>query len=199
SGIDVGAMVKLTVKAEYQFDLKAKRLTALEWSQKEERDQGPASPASSNEVTTTLKRTAIEPAKELSDIALVSIPDGFEVPMPLTQVYYRDKKKRYDLLHGREWQTVAITDKHLIMRLMDRGDFVAQVTIAAWSPAQPGEHMTAEEFEEAMASSTGWEQDEVIQSGEVKSEEGRWVYRISAMGKLDGLKVMQNFYLIASP
>ena len=29
--------------------------------------------------------------------------------------------------------------------------------------------------------------------------EGRWVYRISALGKMDGLDVMQNFYLVAGP
>jgi hypothetical protein len=199
SGIDIGALVKLTIKAECQFDLKAKRLTGLEWSQMEERDQGPASPASSNEVTTRLKRSAIEPAEELSDIALVSVPEDSKAPLPLTQVYYLDKKKRYDLLHSREWQTVGMTDKHLIMRLMDRGDFVAQVTLAVWSRAQSGKHLSAEEFEEAMAATPGWEADQVIQSGEVKSEEGRWVYRISALGKLDGLKVMQNYYLVASP
>jgi hypothetical protein len=200
TGIDTGALVKLTVQAEYQFDLKAGRLTALEWTQKEERDQGPASPASSNEVTTTLKRAATEPARELSDLALVGVPDGFDVPLPLTQVYYLDRKNRFDLMHSREWQMVGLTDSHLILRLMDRGDFVAQVTIAPWSRAQAGKHLSPEEVEEALAATPGWEQDQVIQAGEVKSEDpGRWVYRVSAAGKLDGLKVIQNLYLVASP
>jgi hypothetical protein len=200
AGIDTGALVKLTVTAAYQFDLKARRLTSLEWTQKEERDQGPASPASTNEVTTTLKRTAAEPANELSGLALVSVPDGFDVPLPLTQVYYLDKKNRFDLMHSREWQMVGLTDAHMIMRLMDRGDFVAQLTIAPWPRADAGKHLAPEEVEEILGSAPGWEQDQVIQAGEVKSDEkGRWVYRISAAGRLDGLKIIQNLYLVASP
>ena len=30
-------------------------------------------------------------------------------------------------------------------------------------------------------------------------EGGRWAYRVSAVGQTDGLKVMQNFYLVAGP
>src|SRR5262249_19754808 len=60
NGIDDGAMVKMTITATGRFDLKAKRLTALEWTQKEEREQGPVSPASAVEATTKLTRTAVE-------------------------------------------------------------------------------------------------------------------------------------------
>jgi hypothetical protein len=197
-GIDTGALVKLTVRATGRFDLKRRRLTALEWTQQEERDQGPVSPASTAKITTTLTRSEIKPAKELSDIALVSVPDGFKPPAPLTGLYYRDPDGRYDLVHGREWHAVARTDAHLVMRLMDRGDFVAQVTVAPWTHAQKGKHLSGEEFQQAMAESPGWEQDQVVQTGVVSEDGGLWVYRVSALGELDGVKVMQNFYLVAN-
>src|SRR5262249_23813033 len=44
TGIDLGAMVKLTIQATYRFDLTAGRLVWLEWKQKDERSQGPVSP-----------------------------------------------------------------------------------------------------------------------------------------------------------
>jgi hypothetical protein len=200
AGIDTGAMVKMTIQAAYQFDLKAGRLTVLDWKQTDVRDQGPASPASTAEIAIRLERAAIPAAEELSDLALASVPDQLDPPLPLTQVYYLDKEKRFELLHSREWRTVGLTDKQLILRLMDRGDFVAQATITPWSKAAAGKHLAAKEFESAMAEIPGWEQDQVLQTGEVKTgEKGRWVYRVSALGKLDGLKVLQNFYLVASP
>jgi hypothetical protein len=199
AGIDTGALVKLDIHATYQFNLKGKRLVSLEWHQKDERDQGPASPAATADVTTRLTRTPIEPAKELSDVALVSVPDGYEPPVGMTQITYTDPKKRFDLLYPREWRVVGRTDDHFIMRLMDRGDFIAQATVTPWTGDLPGKHMTPETFQEAMAETAGWEADQVLQAGEVNAEEGRWVYRISALGKLDGLKVMQNFYLVAGP
>jgi hypothetical protein len=50
-----------------------------------------------------------------------------------------------------------------------------------------------------MAQTPGWDMDKELQVGEVPAEGGRWVYRISALGQLDGSNVMQNFYLIAGP
>ncbi len=199
NGIDLGAMVKLTIDADYRYDLNLHRLISMEWNQKDERDQGPASPASKEESTTKLTRREIDQPATLSDVALISVPDGFEPPMPMTQIYYRDPKSRFDLVLAREWQTVSETDEHMVLRMLDRGDFVSQVTVSPWSKARPGEHLSPEAFQEQMAKVAGWEQTDVLQVGEVPSDGGKWIYRISALGNLDGVKVLQNFYLVAGP
>jgi hypothetical protein len=199
NGIDLGAMVKLTIDAGYQYDLNQHRLTSLEWGQKDDRDQGPASPASIEESTTKLTRAVIEQPATLSDVALISMPDGFDPPLPMTQLYYRDPKSRFDLVFARDWQTVSETEEHLVMRMLDRGDFVSQVTISPWSHSRPGEHLSGDAFQEQMAKVSGWQQTDVLQVGEVPSDGGRWIYRISALGLLDGVKVLQNFYLVAGP
>jgi hypothetical protein len=200
SGIDLGALVKLNVDATCHFDLKAKRLTWLEWKQKDEREQGPASPAASVQETTTIQRSAIDTPGTLTDVALVSVPEGNKEPEPhRTQVLYVDPKSRFDLAHSREWTLVGQTEEHVILRLLERGDFVAQVTITPWEPAEKGKHMDPEKFRETMAGTPGWDMEKELQIGEVPCEGGRWMYRVSAQGRLDGAAVIQNFYLIASP
>jgi hypothetical protein len=198
SGIDVGALSKQTIQATYRFDLANHRLVALEWRQKDERDQGPASPASVVEATTRLTRTAIEQPKCLDDYALISVPE--EKPSAdLVQLSYRDAKGRFGLLYDRQWQTVSETDAHVVLRLMDRGDFVAQATITPWTPAESGKHLDPEEFIAAMVNTPGWEQDSILKREELKLDGGLWGYSVSAVGQMDGLKVVQNFYLIADP
>jgi len=59
--------------------------------------------------------------------------------------------------------------------------------------------MEPEKFREMMAKTPGWEMDNEVQIGEVPAEGGRWIYRVSATGSLDGSNVLQNFYLIAGP
>jgi hypothetical protein len=199
NGIELGALVKTTITATARFDLQAHRLAGLTWKQKDERDQGPASPASTTESTTTLSRTPADTPETLSDVKLVSIPDSFEPPMAMTQLVHRDPKSRYDLMYARVWQVVGQTDAHLIMRLMERGEFVAQVTITPWTPAEKGKHLSPEEFRDAMNGTPSWEATKELQAGEVPAESGRWIYRISALGTMDGLDVMQNFYLVAGP
>jgi hypothetical protein len=200
NGIDLGALAKLTIQGTYQFDLEAKCLVALEWKQKDERGQGPASPATTVETTTTMKRAVIERPASLSDVALISVPDGLEPPAGMTLLtYHHDGKPGFDLAYSREWQLVGQTRDKAILRLMDRGDFVAQATLTPWESAKEGEHMTPQAFREAMAKTPGWEQGDVVQEGEIPAEKGRWIYRVSAPGLMDGIKVVQNFFLIAGP
>ncbi len=58
NGIELGAMVKLEITATARYDLLRHRLVSLEWKQKDQRDQGPASPATEVETTSKVRRTA---------------------------------------------------------------------------------------------------------------------------------------------
>jgi hypothetical protein len=199
TGIDDGALVKLTVEATGRFDLATRRVVALEWKQKDERQQGPVSPASTVETTTKVERKAIEQPEALSDVALVSVPDK-DPPAAMLNLECADAKGRFELMHPREWQTVSQTPEHLVLRLVDRGDFIAQATITPWKPAEKGKHLSAEEFKQAMNDTPGWEPERELQAAEVPAEgDGRWVYRVSVQGQLDGVAVVQNFYLVAGP
>ncbi len=199
SGIILGAVVKLTIQATCRFDLQEGRLIEVEWKQQDGRDAGPANPALKVEVTTRLKRAAIEEPRELSNTALVAVPGGNEPPAALLPLHYQDGKARFSLLYQRDWQLVGETGQHVILRLMDRGDFVAQATITPWTSAKPGEHLSAQEFTQAMARTPGWMPEQELQAGPFPVEPGHWGYRLSVQGQLDGLPVVQTFYLVAGP
>jgi hypothetical protein len=204
SGIDLGAAVKLTIQSVCRYDLKKKRIIGVEWKQKDEREQGPASPAAAVETTTTLTRHLLddEPV-ELTEYALADA-DVDAVPAPPTeemlQLSYTDPKDRFTLVYNREWQIVAQTDEHLTMRLMERGDFVAQVTLTPWDKAAPGKHMSGAELQEEMDNLPDWTPDQKREDGEVPADQkDHWMYRISALGDLEGLKVMENYFVVAGP
>jgi hypothetical protein len=50
-----------------------------------------------------------------------------------------------------------------------------------------------------MAKSPGWEAGETALEGEIPAGTGYWTCRLSAVGQLDGLRVAQNFFLVAGP
>ncbi len=200
TGIDTGALVKAKIEATGRYDVKTKRLVGLAWKQTDDRDQGPASPAMKVTTTIELTREVIPQPQPLSDVALISVPANFDVPAPLLMLDYRDPQGRFALLYPREWHISSAAKDHLIMRLMDRGDFVAQVTVTPWTNAEKGKHITAEEFKEKVNNLAGWEPEKELQAGEVPGQaEGRWVWRLSEQGKLDGMAVLQNFYVVAAP
>lgn len=199
AGVELGALVKTKVEATGQFDVEKKRLVALEWKQNDERDQGPASPASATQVTIEVRRSPIEQPAALSDVAIISVPAGMTPPAGMTHVEHRDAKERFALLHGREWVLVSETAEHAVLRLLEKGDFVAQLTVTPWAKAKKGEHVAPAAFKAAMNETSGWRPERELQAGEVPSGDGRWIYRLSMQGQLDEVAVLQNFYLVAGP
>ena len=101
---------------------------------------------------------------------------------------------------SRDWQVTGQTESHLVLRLIERGEFVAQATITPWQKSEPGTHTDAKSFREAMIASPGWAFEEVVQEGEMLGQaSGRWVYRLAARGQMDNISVLQVFYLVAGP
>jgi hypothetical protein len=198
SGIEVGALAKITVSAKVRYEILPKRLVSVEWTQKDERDQGPASPAGTIEATTIVKRASIDQPRELTDLALESVPPGFEPPTALTLIYHRDNQSRYDVAASRDWHLVAQTDQHLVLRLIDRGDLIAQLSLTPWTKADKGKHISPEEFKDVVSNAPGWQLEEILEAGPVPVENGVWTYRISARGMMEETKVIQTVYVVAN-
>ena len=198
SGIELGAMVNVEIDATLSYALLPKRITSLEWKRRDVRDSGPANPPSELETTVKLTRTVLEnEPKDLSDSSLVSVPTNMDIPGPLAQLSLKDPKGRYSMMHARDWHVVSASDSHLVMRLIDRGDLIAQGTITTWRKAEPGKHLSGEEFKQIVNSQPGWELEEQVDDGEIPTDDGRWLYRITGKGMVNGLKVVQTFYCLA--
>ncbi|MBX9579993.1 MAG: hypothetical protein K2X87_06755 [Gemmataceae bacterium] len=198
-GIENGAKVSVTVSATGTFDVAAKRVTGLAWKQTDDRGAGPVSPASKVEATITLKREPLAVAPPgLADAALAGLPPG-DPPAQLTALRHADPKGRYRLVYPRGWHVTGQTDTHLVLRLLDAGEFVAQATVSTWRKAEPGKHSPPEEFKKAIADSPGWTATTVFEDGEVALDGGRWLYRVVAAGTSDGRPVAHAFHLLAGP
>ena len=199
-GIDLGANVGLIVNGKLEFDTSVQRITSVEWHQTDDRQQGPISPAMSANVTIKLKRTAIKTPFQLNENALVPIPDAKTPPSHLTNILYQGK--RYALQYPRDWYvTSPETSPVLVMRLMERGKLIGQVTVTPWNKVDPKNVMDKKEFAGAMSKTPGWtaEQEEEAQELTQRSKSQFKLYRAAASGELDGVKTWQCFYLVVSP
>ena len=198
-GIEHGAKVALTVSATGTFDTAAKRITSLTWKQKDVREQGPVNPAAEVDVTVTVKREVLAaPPAAVSDAAIATVPQGNPTPL-MTHLRHADAKGRFQFVYPREWHVTGQTDSHLVMRLLDRGEFIAQATITGWKKVEAGKHTPVDEFKKAVGESPGWIATRVIEDAELPTDGGRWIYRMSAEGKMENLPVFQSFHLIAGP
>lgn len=199
-GIDIGALVSMTINAQFDYDLTQKRIVSLEWSQKDDRKQDPISPAINADVTIKLKRTPIDlPEDKLGTFALVPFPASRTPPSDVTNIRHVDEKKRFLLTYARDWHVTSPDNNlQLVMRLMEQGEFIAQVTISPWKKTDLKKIMPLEEFADLMAQTPGWVIDKVSEREEIKerAKTHHKVYRVMASGELDGIKTWQYFYLV---
>lgn len=201
-GVENGAGVKVTVSARGKFDLAAKRVTALEWEQADERDQGPVNPALEMKATVTVARVPLDAEpKELSADARAKVPADGKVPEALTQLVYADPAGRFRLNYQRDWHFVVQNNTHLVLRLVAGGELLSQATVTEWKKPTPGADFAAaaKEFREATGKQPGWEAEKLIEEGLVPADGGRKVYRLAAAGKQDGAAVVQAFHLVVGP
>jgi hypothetical protein len=195
AGIDLGATVKSTVTGTARFDLKQHRVVGLDWKQSDQRDQGPVSPASAVDIVIKVAREPIEPINELSDIAVVPLQPRSE----LTNLEFKDVSGRFELQCSRQWYLVGKSSEHTVFRLMERGELVAQLTVAPWRPAVDGKHLTPDEVKSIVANSPGWNQDTLIKAEEVKLNSNQWAYLVAGEGDLSSGRAVQYFYFVAGP
>jgi hypothetical protein len=96
---------------------------------------------------------------------------------------------------------VVQTDSHLVLRLVIRGELIAQATIVPWKKADmTAKHeVTVKEFLDATAKQPGWEPAKTLSSAESIRPLGiSRIYSHVATGKQDGLAVVQSFYLVTN-
>jgi hypothetical protein len=201
NGINLGAEVDMEIDARLEFDTKAQRIVSLDWKESDKRSQGPITPALTAIVTIKLTRTPIEEPEELNKFALVKVPEAATPPASLTNIHHQDAKKRYELNHPRDWHVTSPEySAQLVMRNIERGDFIAQVTISPWKQVDPKNVMSLAKFAEEMSKTPGWVQEKETDRQQIKDppKGHHTVYRVAASGKLDDVRTVQYFYLIVS-
>lgn len=196
-GVEHGAKVVLAVDATGTFDVAAGRIVALAWKQTDDRAAGPVTPAAKVTATITLAREPLGAAPpELAADALATIPAA--PPAGAGRLRHAGPGG-YDLTHPRDWHVTGQTDTHLVLRLIDGGEFVAQATVSPWAKAAPGTHTPADDFKKAASTAPGWVPARVTADGEVPAAAGHWAYGLAAEGRAQDVPVVRAAYLVAGP
>lgn len=196
-GIHRGAELKVVTQGKIQFHLNERRIVQVEWRQQETRKQGPVSPASTIESVTVAKWTLGTNAPDLSD-GIVNLFPPTAAPGHLLLVY-QDSMGRFSFTYDRDWHIVAQSATATVMRLLERGQLMAQVHVTPWRSAAAGSHVSLTELEDQLRKSPGFEIEHLVPSQEVPATAGMWIGRASALGKSGEALLVQTLYAVAGP
>jgi hypothetical protein len=102
---------------------------------------------------------------------------------------------RFD--YDRRWYVTSEEKDVAILRLVDRGELVAQCNISPL--ANVSKQITLNEFQDEIRQSLGKNFGEFLAATEDTSEAGYNVYRVVANGRVSDLPIQWVYYLLTSP
>jgi hypothetical protein len=196
-GIVKGATLKANLAAGLVYSLDNKRFTSCSWRHKETKEQGPLNPAT--EVETEINATW------RYGLALMEITDGKAAtiaaqPTPaLLLLEYRDPLGRFSFHYDRNWGVVNKSEKQTVLRLLERGELIAQLNISPVPALKPGQHISLEELQKLTAEAPGFKLEKELEKTEIPAAAGFWIGKVSASGEASELPMQQIVYAVAGP
>jgi len=200
-GVENGAQVKIAVNATGKFSLVSKRLVELTWQQTDDRAQGPAGPAAEMTATIVLTRSALpEEPKTLDAAVRAKLPADDAATAAFTKLKYVDADGRFRFDYVRDWHIVGRTADHLVLRLLDEGNFTAQATLTVLKKLSPGRRTTPAEFKTMLAGIPNWAPEAILEDTAIPfADAAKQLHRLTIRGKQDGAGVIQTFLLLSGP
>lgn len=195
-GATVGASSEIDISGHYIFDLEQNCLTHAELVQKEKRSVGAVSPGMEIEATVTVDRKPVGTPSKLNDQIVDQIPLEPE-PSNFLLEFQSPWKVRF--LYDRNWHIFHQSDQFAVMRLLDKGSLVAQCNLSPISSVAPGNHTPDEVFQNDIRASLKEKLTSIDNAEQIKTDDGRYLYRVTASGTVNDLNLEWVYYLCASP
>jgi hypothetical protein len=190
-----GAATEFEVRAVYLFDRKAQRVTKLNLAVHENRSIGGATPGVDAVAKVQITVDAIEKSDKLDDAIVAKATAANRAPA--RDLIYESAKLGLKFKHDHEWFVTSEQRESVTLRRVDRGDLVAQCTLAALPP-KSAEHQTSlEQFQKDVTYSLGKNFGEMVSSRQWQNGSGLYSYELIARGMVEEVPVEWHYYLLS--
>ncbi|MBS0209509.1 MAG: hypothetical protein JSS27_11195 [Planctomycetes bacterium] len=187
-----GVATSIEVKGRYKFNSAAGRITWLALLIEEKRSIGQVGPGT--DVVARLQVT-IKPESapaELADELVAQVPWAVEPGQETLECLLRNGQLQF--MHDRRWHVIDESNDAVALRLVDRGELVAQCNI---SSLPSGKDVTLERFQEDVQRSIQKHFGSFIEAKEGANALGQKVYRVVAAGTVAELPIQWIYYRLS--
>jgi hypothetical protein len=205
TGAVAGAAAVLRVEGRLVYDRGQKLISRVELTQTEKRAIGAVSPGLDVVAKVTLTRQIADRPSHLTDRDLADLPlepnDAnrllmFDAPAWNVRFYY-----------DRVWHLFHQTSEVALLRLLDKGGLIAQCNIKRLVDAEPGKHVSLEQFQADIQETLGKHFQEIVRTERLKLKDAQYVARVIVAGTVERKNAKQElelapvqwiYYLVAS-
>jgi hypothetical protein len=190
-----GVATTLELKGRYKYSVKDQRVTWFALLIEEKRSIGHVGPGADIVARLQMTVTPGSSSPQLTDQALTDFSLDARPEQAVLQ--YLAPNGKFTFLHDRRWHVMHDQADKLAMRMVDRGDLVAQCNVAQLPPTAAGKHPGLETFQSDIKQSIGESFGQFIKASESTSASGYTLYRVEATGMVSELPIRWIYYRVA--
>ena len=193
-GVVNGQATEIELKGKLHFDITHRQAFALAILIKEKRSPGPIAPGLDVVGKLKLDIAPVAEMAQLSDKALagIELATGGEAP-PLA---YHSAKGKFSFLYDPRWRITREQTESVVMRLVDRGELVAQCNVSLLPKLNPQQTFTLEMFQKEVQQSLGKNFRQFERAAEQKSPTGLRMLHAIALGAVAEVPITWHYYLL---
>ena len=195
TGAAEGVASDIELRAKYSFDLADKRINWFVLAMKERRSIGHAEPGFDVVCRIRLESETIDQAPSLADDALVDLP--LVSPPGITLLRLEPAVGGVHLMHDRRWRVTEDSDELAVLRLVDKGDILAQCNLSPLTPLAPGKHLTLEELQSDVQRALGKRFAEFVEASQATTESSLRVLRTVSIGSVENIPIQWVHYHVS--
>jgi hypothetical protein len=192
SGAIGGISTDIELKIKYKFDLAARRMTNFAMLIKEKRAVGHIGPGLDTVAKVLVKITPISASPTLSADVIRAVPRA-STP-ELLALDYTPGSGLFRFDYDRRWYVTGDEPKLAVLRLVDRGELVAQCNVSALPEVK--KPVTLAEFQHDIEQALGKNFGQFTSAGQTTSATGYAVYRVGVQGTVGQLPIEWIYYLV---
>jgi hypothetical protein len=192
SGSVAGVSSEITLAAKYSFDTQRKRISWLAMTLREKRALGHAHPGLE---ATARVQMAIEKGSNVAALHPSVLADlNLQADDPARLLEFRSPTGGFQVLLDRRWHVMIEREDVSVLRLVDRGDLIAQCNITALPPLEKGETFSMVDFQQDIKRALADHLGEFVTASESVTDGGLHVMRVVTTGKVSELPIEWVYY-----
>lgn len=191
-----GVTTEIDLQGRYTFDIETHCFVELSLEIREKRAASPIGPGLEVTAKLQLSSTAVDASPQLADESLRGI--SLSVKEAGNRLSYLSQSSAFRMLHARSWHVMDERPEMTILRMVDRGELVAQCNIAVPTVAKSTEPPTLQKFQADVEQALGKSFGQFIQVATHTNDLGNVIHRVVAAGQVAELPIEWHYYLVAN-
>jgi hypothetical protein len=186
-----GVTTEIELTGKLNFDLAQRAVTWLALGYKENRAIGHAQPGFEIAGKLRLVAAPIRAAAEVNDQSLANLP--IKATSSSTLIDFNAESAGYALLHDRRWNVMVDRHDVTILRMVDRGDLIAQCNISRLPQLAAGAQLTLDAFQEDVKKTLGMSFGQIVEAT-LEAEGAHRTLRVIVSGQTAEIPIQWTYY-----